>query len=363
MTNRDVDINMKRGLVFTKYGTRAASTRQRFSQMMPYLEARGISITLVPLLDNHYLQGWFARGDRPALRIVIAYLARLRWLMRARQYDFLWIHYELFPYLPGWLECLAAMAGKPILYEADDAIFHQYDQHRLPLVRALLGQKLRRLLRRTRLAICGNAYLETYVARDCSATIIVPTTVDISHYLPAGTHSARALPVIGWIGSPTTWAFVAPVVPLLRELVETGRAQVRVIGSGQQANAAMPFTFSDWTEASEIADIQAMDIGIMPLPDEPWARGKCGYKLIQYMACGLPVVASPVGVNSAIVTPDENGFLATDGAQWRAALEALLIDAPLRARMGQAGRLRASQAYSLQVHGPRLAEAVAAAIH
>jgi hypothetical protein len=111
-----------------------------------------------------------------------------------------------------------------------------------------------------------------------------------------------------------------------------------------------------WAEDTEVTLIQSMDIGVMPLPDTPWTRGKCGYKLIQYMACGLPVVASPVGVNRDIVEHGVNGFLAESDDEWRAAVDALLNDADLRRRMGAAGRKKVEEQYSLQVWGPRVAQ-------
>jgi glycosyltransferase involved in cell wall biosynthesis len=131
-----------------------------------------------------------------------------------------------------------------------------------------------------------------------------------------------------------------------------------VVGAGPSAaEASFPgLELLDWAEEREVADVQSMDIGIMPVPDEIWARGKSGYKLVQYMACGLPVVASPVGVNSDIIQHGETGFLARDMAEWRKFLLLLLDDADLRSRLGKAGRNRAEEHYSLQAHAPRLVE-------
>ena len=160
---------------------------------------------------------------------------------------------------------------------------------------------------------------------------------------------------VGWIGSPSTWAFVKPIVPLLTELMDSLNFTVKVVGAGPQTKSPPRFEFLPWSEAEEIRFIQSMDIGIMPLPDEPWARGKCGYKLIQYMACGLPVIASPVGVNSSIVDHGKNGFLATTPQEWAEAITTLARDATLRRTMGAEGRRKIERAYSLAVHGPRLA--------
>ena len=117
---------------------------------------------------------------------------------------------------------------------------------------------------------------------------------------------------------------------------------------------AVPTEHVPWTEAAEVAAIAEFDVGIMPLADEPWERGKCGYKLIQYMACGLPVVASPVGVNRQIVEHGVNGFLAETPTQWDEALRTLLADPALRQRMGQAGRQKVERQFSLQVTGPKV---------
>jgi glycosyltransferase involved in cell wall biosynthesis len=127
------------------------------------------------------------------------------------------------------------------------------------------------------------------------------------------------------------------------------------VGSGPLDLPGVPIEIVNWSEASETAQLHGFDIGIMPLTDDPWARGKCGFKLIQYMACGLPVVASPVGVNCQIVEHGGNGYLAGTEAEWVSALTTLLDDAALRERLGRAGRLKVEQRYCLQKTGPELA--------
>ncbi len=243
----------------------------------------------------------------------------------------------------------------PLVVDYDDAIFHQYDQHKNPIMRAMLGGKLKPLPRRADLAICGNAYLQNYAARYCRRTEIVPTVVDTGVYGPALEPRAGTPITVGWIGSPSTWTFVKPLVPLLVDAAEHHGLTIRVVGAGPQTDVPPRFEFLPWSEAEEVRLIQGMDIGIMPLPDEPWARGKCGYKLIQYMACGLPVIASPVGVNADIVEHGSNGFLASTPQEWAAAITALVENTALRRTMGAEGRRKIECAYSLAVHGPRLA--------
>jgi glycosyltransferase involved in cell wall biosynthesis len=276
-------------------------------------------------------------------------------MFRERGVDGMWLQYELFPYAPTFFETFALPRDIPLILDYDDAIFHQYDQHKSPLVRALLGDKLKPLLRRADLAICGNGYLQAYAGEHCRRTEIVPTVVDTDAYGPGPKPRPERPVTVGWIGSPSTWTFVKPLLPLLADAAHRHDLSVRAVGAGPQKEIPPRFSFLPWTEAEEIALIQGMDIGIMPLPDEPWARGKCGYKLIQYMACGLPVIASPVGVNSAIVDHGENGFLASTPQEWAEAISVLAGDFELRQAMGAAGRRKIERAYSLAVHGPRLA--------
>jgi hypothetical protein len=351
-----------RVVAFTKYGAEAASTRQRLLQYLPALSAAGIEVEWHPLLGDDYVRG-LTRGARSSkLAIARDYAQRMRQLMRVRGADLLWVYAELFPYLPAPFERLAFAARVPVVYDLDDAFFHQYDEARRPLVRRMLAGKLEPLLRGAAACACGNAYLRDYADRFCDATMILPTVVDTDAYRPAAEARTGALS-IGWIGTPSTWAYVRPILPILATLARERGVRIRIVGAGAAA-AADGFDgldLIDWREDSEIAEVQRMDIGIMPLPDEAWARGKSGYKLVQYMACGLPLVASPVGVNAEIVVEGETGFLARTPDAWRRALVTLLDDAALRRRMGANGRQRAEAQYSLRHCAPRMVDLFRAA--
>jgi glycosyltransferase involved in cell wall biosynthesis len=336
-----------------KYGDRAAATRQRLLQYLPALRAAGIEVDVFPLLGNAHLERVATERGASVPGTAMAYIRRLLQLVRLRRPDVVWVHYELFPYLPGFVEKMAGLAGAPIVYDFDDAIFHMYDQHRSSGVRALLGGKLEPLLSRASACMCGNAYLQDYASRFCRDCRIFPTVVDTDAYRPLPKADGDR-PVIGWIGSPSTWPYVRPLLDLIRSVAEQHHAAVRVVGAGPSARNIPGIEAVDWEEATEIAEVQRMDIGIMPVPDEPWARGKSGYKLIQYGACALPVVASPVGVNSEIVRHGDTGFLVSDAEAWRACLTKLLADPALRRRLGQAGRERIDTHYSLAAHAPRL---------
>jgi len=348
---------------FTKYDREAASTRQRILQYLPYLAAAGIEVEVHPLLDDAYVRAIATGTAASKTAIAAGYARRLRQLLAPQRADLIWVYAELFPWLPAAFERLAFRSGKPIVYDFDDAFFHLYDDHAHPLVHRALGGKLKPLIRGAAVVCAGNDYLKHYADRAGASAIVLPTVVDIEQYRPAATRPDRPL-TIGWIGSPSTWGFVRPLLPLLAELCRSRGIAFSAVGAGVAAEADRfdGLTLVPWSEPTEIAAVQAMDIGIMPLPDEPWARGKSGYKLVQYMACGLPIIASPVGVNATIVADGWTGLLATNLNQWRHTLTRLIDDPGLRATLGHAGRARAVDAYSLQVQAPRLVEALYSAV-
>ncbi|MGV0961449.1 MAG: glycosyltransferase family 4 protein [Limnohabitans sp.] len=264
------------------------------------------------------------------------------------------IEYELLPFFPAWLERWLVWRGCRLVVDYDDALFHQYDQHANPWVRRLLGDKIATVMRLADTVVAGNAYLADYARRAGAKRVeVIPTVVDLARYPVMPPISDSEVFIIGWIGSPSTAPYLHTIAPALAEVCKNGRARVRLIGSGPIDLPGVPVEVLPWQEDSEVAEMRRFDVGIMPLPDEPWTRGKCGFKLIQYMACGLPVVASPVGVNTEIVTNDHNGYLATTVQDWVDALTRMRSDLDLRQRMGQAGRARVEERYCLAVTAPR----------
>lgn len=346
-----------------KYDRRAASTRQRLLQFVPALTAAGIEVDHQPLLGNDYVASIATGGSYSLASVIKAYGNRLRRVAFGPLGDVVWVYAEQFPYLPAMFERLLASRSRPLVYDLDDAFFLSYDDHPNPLLRKVLRGKLEPLLRSAFACTCGNPYLADYASQFCPTTIVIPTVVDTAIYRPVARSRGGGSLTIGWIGSPSTWTYVRPLLPTLRDLCQNFATKFFVIGAGAGAEADWfpGMELREWSESNEIADIQSMDIGIMPVSDDKWARGKSGYKLIQYMACGLPVVASPVGVNREIVRSEESGILATTQSGWRIALERLLGNAEQRRRMGEQGRKRAVADYSLAVHAPRLVRVITAA--
>jgi glycosyltransferase involved in cell wall biosynthesis len=340
-------------LALTKYDRDAASTRQRFLQYAPALANAGIELRQRALIGNDYVRS-IGSGERWSRKALLrSYAQRFAELVRGPDADLLWVHAELFPYLPAAFDRLAFRRGIPVVYDWDDAFFLNYNESRNPLVRLLLGGKIERLIAGAAAATCGNEFLRDYAARYCPSSILLPTVVDTDLYRPA--QSAREQLVIGWIGSPTTWANVRPILPTLQSICGEMAVRFRAVGAGLGAERdRFPgMELAAWSWESEVGEVQGFDIGIMPLIDAPFERGKSGYKLVQYMACGVPAIASPVGANKAVLST-ACGCFATADEEWSAALRRLIADAALRKKLGHEGRKRAVAQYSLQAHAPRL---------
>lgn len=343
-------------LGLTRYSRQGASSRLRSLQYFPALAAAGISVEHRPLFDDAYLQRLYAR--QPTGRLQAAALLRrmaLLWRLKRSDCDVLWLEKELLPWLPWLLEAALLPSGVPLLIDYDDAIFHNYDQHRLPLVRAVLGHKIDRLMRRADLVVGGSPYLvERARAAGARRVEYIPTVVDLERYPVPATREPGPLRV-GWMGTPMTAHFLQPLLPVLQQVHAIEPFELLIVGGAVEV-PGVPVTVLPWSEAGEAAAIARMDIGLMPLNDSPWERGKCGYKLIQYMACGRPVLASPVGVNRQLVEDGVNGFCAATPEQWQQRLLLLLRDGSLRQRCGEAARARVEQQYCLQRTAPRLVD-------
>lgn len=339
-------------LVLTRYGRLGASSRLRFLQLLPELEGVGLHFTVGALIDDEMLLTKYRNGSYQLGQLLRAYAARLQQLLGRHRFDLLWIEKEALPWLPAWLERML-LREVPYVLDFDDAIFHNYDLHANPWVRRWWGRRIDRLMAGAKLVVAGNQYLAQR-ARDARAARveIVPTVVDLGHYpLGQGVTAKRVRPRVVWIGSPATVPYLADLAAPLQALAGQVAFTLRVIG-GELEIPGVDVECLRWSEEKEGVQIAECDVGIMPLSDTPWSRGKCGYKLLQYMACGLPVVASPVGANLEIVSHAESGYFATTEQEWVERLGQLLADPLLRRRMGEAGRHRLETAYSLQTAAP-----------
>ncbi len=342
-------------LVLTRYERLGSSSRVRFYQYYPYLEAHGVELVSAPFFSDEYVKNLYNGRSASVFSVLLAYVKRVFTLARSGTFDLLWLEKELFPWLPAWFERLLHFFKIPYVVDYDDAVFHRYDMHPSSLVRALLGRKIDRVMHNAALVIVGNEYLAERARQAGAQRIeVLPSVVDVSQYtLNAGSDPSTLR--IGWIGSPVTAPYLDQVRTALEQFSSQTKFQLILVGSGEiRPFGNIPTTLLPWDEKMETGIGEMFDMGIMPLVDGPFERGKCGYKLIQYMAGGMPVIASPIGVNTQIVSPGDNGFLADADAEWLDAFQKLGRDAELRLKMGQSGRRMAEQMYNLQGTAPRM---------
>lgn len=334
------------------YGPKAASNRYRLGQYVPSLAQHGIDLQVRHLLGDDYLRRRFSGSP-----ISWTYLLQSAWKrfgdMRNREgFDAAFLYAELMPLMPGWVE--RSLLLKPYIYDFDDAFYLKYRSGKLGVMRPLLGNKFDTVMAGAVAVTAGNNTLATYARQFNSNTQLLPTVVDTERYVPTP-RSCNDIYTVGWIGSPSTAPYLIELVGPLSRIAQENPVRLVVIGGKAPSIPNVNVVEVEWSEQTEVALINSFDVGVMPLPNDDWARGKCGFKLIQYMACGLPVVASPVGVNSEIVEPGVNGFLASTQEEWIQALRTLQFDAAMRNTMGTAGRVKVEQQYSLRVTGPKLA--------
>lgn len=345
-----------RVLLLSKYGRLGASSRVRSLQYIPYLSERGFAIDVCPLFADRYLTRLYASRNT-AGEVFLGYLRRLGRLLRVSSYDVIWVEKEIFPFFPAIAERILSILGIPYMVDYDDALFHRYDLNKSAIVRTVLGRKIDVVMRYANLVVAGNDYLAGR-ARIAGArrVEIVPTVVDTDQYAARAVSPDTDSVVVGWIGTPKTSKYLNIVAGAAEQLKQAYGERLRFVAIGAERSEVRSnaFEFLPWQESTEVSSLQALDIGIMPLEDSPWERGKCGYKLIQYMACGVPVVGSPVGVNSEIVEHGQAGYLAREQSEWRSCLSSLIDNRGLRMKMGATGRQRVEKMYSLVAHKDRL---------
>lgn len=336
-------------LYFTKYSRQGASSRLRSYQYFPKLEEQGFHVKVSPLFNDKYLNQVY-NGKTPKLLVVLAYLRRFLVIFKVTNYDKVIIEKELFPYLPAWFERLFKTFNIDFIVDYDDAIFHNYDQHTNKLIRQFLGKKIDNVMRYSNCVIAGNSYLSVRAIKvGATQVVIIPTVIDLKRYKQDKNvqYSSR---IIGWIGSPSTFKYVKQIEGVLEKLVEEYDVFIHIVGSGSESlSFRKNVNYIQWTEHSEVEEISKFDIGIMPLEDSDWEKGKCSYKLIQYMGCGKPVVASSIGMNQEVVSNGENGFLVNSHQDWFEKLSFYLSHSEIAQKHGSKGFQRVKEKYNLTI--------------
>jgi glycosyltransferase involved in cell wall biosynthesis len=344
-------------LFFTNLPTSLASSRIRVGQYLPLFDRAGTAYTAMHYAPSTRFLTSTATGGLRRLREQAHKLAALfRVLAAAPNYDIVFLQKTVPPII---FQRLVRQRNCNIVFDFDDAVFTLPADSRVPpSVHARHRRKLEHILGISSCTIVGNSYLAEYARRFNANVFVVPSAVDCSRFRPLGRTRGQQQFIVGWCG---TGEQHLPHISLLMEPLERiGREYpivFRLIGSMGSRKIQEAFARArhysveivDWVDPQDIAvEIAQFDIGVMPLVDDEWARGKCGYKALEYMACGIPTICSPVGINRDIVRDGENGFLASDSDEWTDKLKRLVEDQALRLTLGKRGRQTVEQGYSLE---------------
>lgn len=357
-------------LALASYPVEAAATRYRLTQFVEPLAERGISVSVRPFLDSRLFASLYKRNQLPrvALGVLGSALRRMNDTLSARSADVLLVQREAMLFGPPVIEWLSTRLGKcPMVLDLDDATYVSYTSPTYGRIGSWLKwfKKTDELINWARVVTCGNRSIAEYVESKGGRARVIPTVVDTERFRPGVVRSGNGPLVLGWIGTHSTFPYLESIFPALQELACTHAFKLKVIGAGR-SEIKLPgveIESLDWKLEREIADFQSFDIGLYPinaaLYADQWAAGKSGFKAIQYMAVGIPYVATPVGACAEIGEDGATHFLASTHDEWRKRLELLLTDEERRLRMGEAGRLHALQHYTV----PQQADKLAAALH
>jgi glycosyltransferase involved in cell wall biosynthesis len=341
-----------------------AGCRFRVAQYIPYLRDKGFDVTISSFYTPEFFRLVYRHGHhaRKALSFLRLTLRRVAEMLQIGRYDLVLLYREAIPLGPPIIELLIARRGIPIVYDFDDAIFLPNVSEANKAFGFLKDPgRVASIVRRSAHVIVGNDFLAEFARRHNRAVTVIPTAVDTDRFVPRPEGPRGGPPVVGWIGSPTTFPYLQGLAEVLRTVAERHRFVLKVSGAGRPVSfPGLQVEEVPWSLSDEVRLFNTCDVGVYPLTDDDWARGKCGFKAIQCMACGVPVVAAAVGVNREIIQDGGNSFLASTSGEWVEKLGRLLSDTSLRARMAHAGRRTIEERFSLHVTAPRVAAVLSA---
>ena len=355
-------------LALASYPAEAAATRYRLAQFVAPLAERGITLTIHPFLDSKQFEGLYHHGSLPRTAIGLLKSAALRLgdVLAAGKADLVLVQREAMMFGPPVIEWLVTRAlHRPMVLDLDDATYVSYTSPTYGGMGKALKwfSKTDDLIRWAALVTCGNSSIAEYVSSKGAQARIIPTVVDTDIFRPEPRPASEEPIVLGWVGTHSTFPYLKSVFPALSSLAKKYRFRLKVVGAGKDEIdlPGVEVENLSWDLGREVEDFQSIDIGLYPLDVSlysGWAAGKSGFKAVQYMAVGIPYVATPVGGAAEIGEAGVTHLFATTHDEWYGALEALISDAARRRSMGEAGRRHVVEHYGLPAQADKLSEAL-----
>ena len=338
---------------FTKYTEKGPSSRYRTYQYLNYFSQYETMVT--SFFDDTY-----SPGKKFSIKYLIGrYVNRLRKMLQIQKNDVVFVEYEFLPYIP-FLSWYFKLRKINYIVDYDDAIFHHYDQSSNTLIKLLLKNKIKEVIKNASYVITGSPYLTVYAKKYNSNVVEIPTSIDLEKYQKALSNNFD-VPVVGWIGSKTTSKNLLELIPIFEKLQEDKIPfQLRFIGFNDELMNKfehLPITFVKWNGITEIEEIKKFDVGIMPLENNLFNKGKCAFKLIQYMACGMPTIASSFEANLKVDRNRENLF-ADSLEEWELAIREIITNKAKFVAIGKRNIKVVQEYYSIQSNNKKYIELI-----
>ena len=318
-------------VAFLIHSLEVNSCRYRVLQYLPYFKKQGVDLSI-----HFYKRKW---------------LDKLKFYNTLDQYDIFYIHRRLFPPMEFWY---IRKKAKKIIYDFDDALMYRSSGSKNPYSFSRRA-RFAYMMKRVDFVIAGNQFLKSEVLPYNPNMEVIPTSIDLSRYSLKGDFHQGGPITIGWLGSSSTLKYLKPLMPTFDKIYQKyPHFQLKMVCDQFLEGLHIPLVKKKWSAEGEESDLKSFDIGIMPLSNDLWSKGKCGLKILQYQSVGIPVVCTPVGINRDMVEDGVNGFWAQSEEEWARSILKLMQDDGLRREMGLKGRKTVEKSYSLEINAPRL---------
>ncbi len=347
-------LNIKTIIYFTKYTEKGPSSRYRSFQYKDILE-KEFNIKYYPLFNDDYINNLYTNKEINYYQIVIAYLLRISHVLRhLGTKNLVVIEYELLPYFPSILEYLLYKTKVKFILDYDDAIFHNYDLHPNDKVRYLFSNKIHNIVKYANTVITGSPYLSSYLSKFSSKIVELPTSINYENY--KSKHKLETINdfiTIGWIGSKSTSVNIINILEVIRNTYRLNpKIKFRLMGFDGNLKSQLDLPnveLYNWSAKEELFFLSEIDLGIMPLEDTPFNRGKCGFKLIQYMAMGKPTLSTPLEANVKINRNNSNLF-ATSNEEWVECINKFISNLSFYREVGLKNKKIVEEYYSIEAN-------------
>lgn len=339
---------------------KAPSQRFRFEQYIDLLEKKGYEVNFYSFLSEKAWGTIYQRGNfgGKALQVLVSFIRRWALLFKLKKADHVFVHREMAHIGPPIFEWIAAkVLGVKYIYDFDDAIWlPNYSEVNARFQRIKAYWKVKYCMKWATKVTAGNEYLADFARQYNKDVQVIPTTIDLENHHNLTTDQEQKPLVIGWTGTHTTMRYLSLIIPILQKLEQEYEFEFRVISNDKPDFDLRSLRFVKWEKETEIADLARIQIGVMPLVEDQWSAGKCGFKALQYMALSIPTLLSPIGVNKTIVTDGKNGLFCDQAIDWQNNLRRLIENKGLRTSIGNAGRQSVQKNYSVSAYSDNYLE-------